>query len=172
MSHVPSWVYILFLILLYMGITGCFKRVVKLKRLILMPAVFVWFSADNLYKASTVSAYQIIFFVIGGLIGIFLGYLHVRKTVIRADKKQQLVELPGDWTILILIMVIFIVQFAIHYLLASDPSLEQNHFSMGLIMMISGATTGLVVGRNLAYLHKYNIALHEDLQLTKTSLFK
>lgn len=137
-----------------------------------MPIIFVWFSANNLYKASTVSTYQIIFFIIGGLIGIYLGYLHVRKTTLRADKKKNLVELPGDWTILILIMLIFAVQFAIHYILDSDPLLEQSHLTMGVIMIISGATTGLVVGRNLAYLHKYNQATHHDLHLTKTKLFK
>jgi hypothetical protein len=172
MSHVPSWVYILFLVLLYIGITGCFKRVVKVNRLILMPAVFVWFSVDNLYKASTVSLYQIVFFIFGGLIGIYLGYLHVRKAVVHADKHQHLVELPGDWTILILILIIFAVQFAVHYLLAADPSIANNNFAMGFIMLVSGATTGMVVGRNLTYFHKFTKAHHEHLHLKKTSFFK
>jgi len=163
MSHVPSWVYLLFFGLVYMGIKGCFKRVIKTKLLILLPALFVWFSSESLYKAAQISFFHIIFYSIGALIGLYLGYLHVRKGIIRADKEQFLVELPGDWTILVLILIIFIIQFAVHYILAADPSLSRSGGVMALILFISGAATWVVVGRNLTYFYKFTKAHHEKL---------
>ncbi len=167
MQSVPSWVYILFLGLLYLSIKGCYKRIIKPQRLIVIPLVFAWFSIENVYRVGPPIPSQLIFLICGGILGIYLGYLHVRKVVVRADKQQHLAAIPGDWTILILIMVIFLIQFSIHYLLAIDPSLTNKTSTVAFILGVSGLTTGLVIGRNLTYFYKYTKAPHEHLAAKK-----
>lgn len=169
---IPSWVYFLFLILLLMGLKACFKRVVKVKTLIIMPLLFLYFSIKNIFDVSKASFSQILFLAIGLLLGIFFGYLHGKKASVRADKDQHFVELPGDWTILLLMMLIFAVQFVINYLLAVDPALTEKYLAMALIILISGITSGMVVGRNLIYFYKFTQAPSVHLELTKFKLFK
>lgn len=168
MTQIPNWVYFLFLALLYMGYKNCFKRVIKTKMLILIPALFIWLSVKDLFKTSEIVPTHVVYYITGGLIGIYLGYLHARKTQVRADKHQQLIELPGDWTVLILVMVIFAVQFVIGYLLAIDPQINESAKSMAAIYIISGITTGIVAGRNLTYFYKFNNAHHVHLENPKS----
>lgn len=172
MSTIPSWVYWLFLALLYIGFKNCFKRVVKVKTLIVMPLLFAWYSLSNLYHTVQISSSLILYFIIGALLGLYLGYLHVKNKKVRSDKHQHLVELPADWTVMILIFIIFGIQFALHYLLAVDKELTTHHRAMGFIVAISGLTTFIVIGRNLTYFFKFTKAPHEHLHASKGGLFK
>lgn len=155
-----------------MGIKSCYKRVVKLHTLFIVPALFAWLSTKNAIDISRITNSQIPFFAIGILSGLYFGYLHGKNALVRADKDQHLVELSGDWTILILMMVIFAVQFVINYLLAVDPALTEKYLAMAIIFTISGITTAMVIGRNLTYFYKFTRAKSEHLELTKFKLFK
>lgn len=168
----PIWVYLLFFVLLWMGIKSCNKRVVKLHSLFIVPALFAWLSTKNAIDISKVTSSQIPFFTMGILSGLYFGYLHGRNAFVRADKKQHLVELSGDWTILILMMAIFAVQFVINYILKIDPALKEKYVTMAIIFTISGITTAMVIGRNLTYFYRFHKAHSIHLKLAKFKLFK
>lgn len=40
MNHIPTWVIILFFVLLYLGIKRCYSRILSVKQLALIPVVF------------------------------------------------------------------------------------------------------------------------------------
>lgn len=164
LSIMPHWIYLLFFLLFYLGIRACFKRVIKIQVLLILPFIFTWLSLDNLYRAANASSEHILFYLIGAVLGVYLGYYHVRKIQVRADMQQHIVQIPGDWTLLLLIMALFFVQFIIRYLLITDPSFTKNYFIAGCILAVSGLTTTIVISRNLTYFYKYTQAPHEHLK--------
>jgi len=165
LSSIPIWVYLLFFGLLYLGIRRCVTSTMKLSRLIILPAALLWLSLDGLWHSLHLTYHSIWIYVLAIIIGCGLGLLHVKKTQIRADKIQHLIEIPGDWTYLILIMAIFIINFAIHYVIAVSPSVTHAPLLVMSILFISGLVIGLTIGRNGCYLFKFMQAPHVPLTL-------
>lgn len=95
-------------------------------------------------------------------LGAWLGYAMTNKLAIRFDKEKKLVELPGSWTTLISLLMIFSVRccLGIAYGLHPEWSGNQVLFSLeGIAIAISGT----FIGRLLGILQKYRMAAHEKL---------
>ncbi|MDF2529902.1 MAG: hypothetical protein K0Q57_782, partial [Gammaproteobacteria bacterium] len=78
---------------------------------------------------------------------------HKRNANLIIDRAKGLVTVPGDWSMLALIMLIFVVEFAINATEASGPS--TTWWFGPLALSISGLITGMALGRNGIYLYRY-----------------
>jgi len=106
------------------------------------------------------------FWILGGTLGVFIGYLHVRNRTIRADQKQKLISVPGDWTMLVLIIFIFAFEFFVHYCMeAGWPMSQLDSFKLTAECVL-GMIAGMAVGRNLTTTYKYTKAPSENLLVT------
>jgi hypothetical protein len=101
--------------------------------------------------------------VVGCVMGIFLGYQHVKNRSIKADHNQQLIELPGDWSMLCLIIVIFGFEFFVHYSIAAQWAMASTQLFKSLCLIILGVIAGMSVGRTLNYFYKYRTSVSESL---------
>lgn len=174
MASVPTWVYLLFLALLYLGIRRCFTTVVKVKQLVILPAALAWLSLDGLWRSLSLTYHSLWSYFIGFIIGFGLGFLQLRNVQIRGDKSQNLIEIPGDWMYLTFILVFFIIEFIINYAIAVTPSIAHMALLVALILFVSGFLVGIAFGRNGCYLYKFMHTNHISLPPpTKTkTLFK
>lgn len=164
MYNIPSWVFILFLILLYLGIKRCFTQIVSVKRLAIVPIAFVFMSLRSATHLFADDA-MIWMYLTGGMVfGAFLGHFQVRNRYIRADKNKNLIEIPGDISMLILLMGIFAIEFFIHYSLEAHLEITSSDMFRIAAMAMSGLMVGISVGRNLTYFYKYTQAASIDLQ--------
>jgi len=152
---IPIWVIFLFLVVIYIGIKRCFTRRIKVKRLIILPALFFILSIHKLTLIFQTMPLTILAWTIGVLIGIGFGCLHVKNKIIYVDKENMLVEIPGDWTMLLLIISIFAIEFIIHYAEAVSPLLAQTMWFYLSTIFISGLIIGTVFGRNGSYFYKF-----------------
>ena len=115
MSSVPTWVYILFIVLVYLGIKRCYTRVFHIKRLLIVPVIFIFISLRGAFGLFSFNEIFVLYLLVGCLVGLFIGHLQVRNKIIKADKSRQLIQTPGDITMLIMLLVIFGIEFFIHY---------------------------------------------------------
>lgn len=166
MLNVPIWVYILFFVLLYIGIKRCFTRVVSVERIFIIPMVFTFISIRSTVSLFNFSLSSILILLFSSFAGSLLGYLHIRKSNIRADKEKHLIEIPGNISMLVMVMSIFMIEFFIHYAFEANWPIAQLSFAKYFAVCLSGLVVGVSIGRNITYFFKYKSAKSIDLVLT------
>lgn len=110
-----------------------------------------------------IQIYDILLWLIGLVAGIFLGYVHVSNNQVRADHSRQLIQLPGDWSMLVLIMTIFGFEFFIHYSIEMQWKFSATQVFQVISLIVFGMIVGMSVGRTVSYFCKYKKAISEDL---------
>lgn len=167
MSHVPVWVYVVFFVLLNLGIKRCYTRVSAIERIAIVPVIFILLSLHSTISFFNFSIVVISLWLLAGVIGALLGYLHIKNRIIRADKNKKLIEIPGDISMLIMLMSIFSIEFFIHYAFDARLAITQVDIFKNIAIFLSGFVVGISVGRNLNYFLKYSQASSVELIETK-----
>jgi len=155
-QHTPTWVFILFCALLYLGLTRTQARTVKARRLMLMPIVISAWSLYSIYQAfatgdpAAADAWVLPAALLAWLTGaaVVLALLIVRgprrDVVYMPD--TQIFQIPGSWLPLIWLMTIFCAKFVIAACLAAQPDLHAS-VNFGLLVgLLYGALSGNLAG--------------------------
>lgn len=164
--HIPSYVYVLLFVLAYIGIKRGFPSTVKLQRLFFTPLFFIMLSLRGVTTLFDMGRIEILLWLAGGFIGFLLGTQHVRTAIIKADHNHQLIRLPGDWSMLVLILSIFLFEFFIHYSIESHLAYSSNMIFVNSSISIFGLIAGLSIGRTWVYFNKYKTTQSEPLSET------
>ncbi|MDO1585421.1 DUF6622 family protein [Rhizobium oryzicola] len=149
MSHVPPYVYILFLTLLWMGISRCQPRTFRIERLLIMPILMAALGFHGFYGLfHSASLLDLLAGLCGGAIGVALGYSHVQAWAVTVNRAEHTVSVPGDVMMLVVILATFCFEFALHYLVESGAvrmsNLDLSSIAAALWMLF----IGMSVGRN------------------------
>jgi hypothetical protein len=124
-------------------------------RLAVLPAVFAYFSVNSAVSLFHINSTGVFLLVAGSVMGIVLGAYQVRNRNIQADKINKLIRVPGDFSMLLLILAIFFIEFYIHYAVDAHWAIsESDIFRLGCVML-SGIILGISAGRNGLYYYKY-----------------
>ena len=162
-TQTPWWVYVLFIYLIQRGVNASKSQVVSIKKLIILPLVFIALSVHTLMTAFHIYATIIVVWILSIALGSVFGWLLIFRHHFKVDRKKLLIQLPGSWVTLILILAIFISKYYFSYQLSSDPALvNQTGFEFSMLA-ISGVCTGLFVGRLLCYFYQLKIGKSVDL---------
>jgi hypothetical protein len=147
--YTPWWVYLLFFYLLKIGYKSSKTGIVLIKKMLIMPIIFSIMSLESLVSLP-VTNLIIFVYIISLLIGLLLGILQAKlqKPIPDIDKKRLII--PGTWSIMIIILIIFISKYYFGYQAASDPLIIHSN----AFIIISGSTTGLFIGKTLYYYWK------------------
>ena len=164
MLHVPVWVYVLFFVLLYVGIKRCFPRVTSVRWLVILPALFIFFNFRGIFSFFPLASSNIFYWIIGIFLGAWLGYAQIRNCIIKADRKKQLIEIPGDVTMLVLIMGIFFLEFFINFAIAAHFAIVTFPIFRIIVITASGIMVGYFTGRSGTYFYKYFNVVSCDLK--------
>lgn len=156
--NIPTYVYILFAVLVYIGIKRCFTRVIKVQRLFISPLFFSIFSIRGISTLFGLWLSNVSLWLVGCLIGLFLGYMQVKNRNIKADRNQQLIEVPGDLSMLFLIFAAFSSEFIIHYVVESGTTFAATITFKIVSLIVLGLFAGLSAGRAFHYFCKYRIS--------------
>lgn len=152
-SYIPVWVYILFVYLVIQGIRQCFARSVHVWRLFLIPLIFFVMSLNHLDGSPRITLLSGLCWIAAIILGGYIGYLHKRNVQLTIDKKLHRVSIPGDWTMLVLIMSIFLVEFVINAVEATGTA--PYWWFAPTALGVSGFITGMAFGRSGTYLYRY-----------------
>lgn len=156
MTHIPVYVYALFLLLLWIGVSRCRPRTIRVERLAVMPVLMAVLGArgfDGLF--SEASSLDLLFALIGLGIGVAIGWRHVGAWKLEVDRLKRSLSLPGD----IMMLVIILASFAFEFLLHAAAAMHAVWFSAPVVPPLAAAIwagfIGMSLGRNLHLLSRY-----------------
>lgn len=159
----PWWVYALFIYLIWIGINASKARIIALKKLFIVPIIFGFMSVHTLMTSFQMTSFTIMTWSAAILLGAALGWIQIYRHALKIDKIHYLVRVPGTWSTLIFILIIFATKYYFGYELSVDPKLaEQSLFEFSMLA-ISGVFTGLFIGRLICYLYRFKTNSSVDL---------
>lgn len=167
-EQTPWWVYLIFAYLLSRGIAASKPQIVSIRKLTIIPIIFLALSIHTVLTAFHITAAVVGVWLLSLIVGSAIGWLLIRNHEYKVDRKKLLIQLQGSWLTLILILLIFASKYYFGYELGSDPALV-NHLGFEFSMLaITGVCTGLFVGRLLCYLHKLQTCPSVDLTVSES----
>lgn len=148
-ANTPWWVYALLIYLIRLGLLATKPRIVTLNKLSLLPTIFVFFSLFTMYSTAQLNFTNFSFWVLALLLGGLFGWLHFVALKIRAIENQSKIHLPGTWSFLFFILVIFSAQYYLHYESNIDPTFFTRPHILNWLFVGYGFLSGLFLGRIL-----------------------
>ncbi|WP_337267465.1 hypothetical protein [Oryzifoliimicrobium ureilyticus] len=150
MPHIPPHVYIPFLVLLSMGISRCYPRTIRIGRLLIMPFLMVVVGVRGFMELFPfVHPSSLLAGVAGAVLGIMVGYHHVRRWTISVDRAAGTLSVPGDVMMFVIILSSFLFEVCLHYLVESGTVSAGNLLLQVAAAAIWALFAGMSVGRNL-----------------------
>lgn len=152
--HTPWWVFLLLAYLIFIGLKARKTSTVSIYKLAILPAVFLIMSIESMISHFKIETLSVSTWMISIIIGSAIGILLVYKSKIKVDRNNKLLELPGSWMTLILILIIFVAKYYCGYALSQDPGSAINTNTEILVLALSGICTGTFVGRMIIYTYR------------------
>lgn len=162
-TQTPWWVYLIFIVLIARGIKALNGRVVPFRKLFILPTIFLILSVHTLISAFNINMLNIAFWVGGLLIGASLGTMLTFSLKLNVDKKHLLIFVPGTWTTLTFILILFASKYYFGYEMSVDPNLILQPDFKYSMLAVSGVAGGLFIGRLLVY--SYRLWANESMDL-------
>ena len=159
----PVWVWVLLAYLVYRGVKALRTSVTSLPKLAVIPTVFVIWGIWGTYAAFGGSPVSLALWLTSFVLGTALGYWRMAAAPIRVDRERQLIELPGGPMTLIVILVMFGVQYTLNVTAALDPKAREALWFILVSVGCSGGAGGLFLGRFLGLYRKLQSAPHAEL---------
>ncbi|HEY9103507.1 DUF6622 family protein [Chitinimonas sp.] len=147
LQHTPTWVFILFAVLFWLGLRQTRDNTVSQYRTAIMPVFMLGLSFSGVAGAfPTLPQTYVAWFA-----GVAASVLVYRMVGVRSaasyDPQQGTFHLPGSWLPLCLMLTIFSTKYVMAIFLAMHPALHsQALFATGL-SLIYGLLSGLFLAR-------------------------
>lgn len=146
----PTYVYVLFFALLYIGIKRCFPREVPAVRPLLSPVLFVALGTSGLTSLFPHAGFAAAVSAVATLAaGSATGWLHARHWHLRFSSRPSglRVRLPGDASLLVTLMLTFAAETGMHYAVATRQAWAQTDAIIMLWFALWGLLVGMPLGR-------------------------
>ena len=138
LSHTPLWVWGVFVLLIWRGLSSAQDREVTAQKLVILPAVIFYLALNGL-AATAHSPFGDIAVGIGVLLGIGAGFARFNRTS-AYQVAPGVIRMRGEWSTMIVILAIFFLHYAAGVLQETDPALTQSH---AFVIMMGGASAFL-----------------------------
>ncbi|MCI0381522.1 MAG: hypothetical protein L0207_00495 [Chlamydiae bacterium] len=153
-SGAPWWIYLIFIYLVIIGIQSMKPRTISIKRVVLLPLLFVAWSFYGLYEKVLLGFSSLIFpWIIFLALGAYLGVKEVYFWHFHKDHQKGTITIPGNYSTLVLILLIFILKFSWGYIYAARTEIPYWIYLSDIIT--SSLVTGFFVGRAAFFFKSY-----------------
>jgi hypothetical protein len=149
-QHTPSWVWVVFVTLIVLGIRQSFARRLRRGRVATLPIVFVALSLVGLVSALRADGGTLLAWAIGVCAAAGLALQAGAPAAARWLAAERVFEVPGSWVPLVLMLGIFGMRYAVAVLLALHPGLRGDAGFAALAGLGYGIFSGLFLGRAMA----------------------
>jgi hypothetical protein len=153
MTHFSSsYVVVLLCVLLYIGVNRCFPREVRPTRPLLTPVIFLAMGFGSLGELFPHAGdADLVVSVVMVAVGAGLGWLHARRWALqyRRGPNGLLVRLPGDPSLLVMIVVTFVAESFMHYAVESGQPWAATDAFAAMSYALWGVLVGMPLGRGL-----------------------
>jgi uncharacterized protein DUF6622 len=122
LSHTPLWAWVVLAVLVAFGIQGLRPRTVSVRRLLIVPAVFITWGIVSLVQRVAGEPALAGDWVAAALTGGAIGWFATRFDAIRVDRASRNVELPGSILPLVRNLAIFLAKYVLTAAAAIAPA--------------------------------------------------
>ena len=150
MHFIPTYVYVLFCLLVYLGVRRCFPRTMRPERLLVFPLIFLAFGAVSLERAFPSDALAMNALALAALAaGAWIGWIHAARWRLHFHLTSQSmkVRVPGDPSLLVMLLLSFVVKFMQQYAIATHAWWGATQAFEILSFAAWGALAGMPLGR-------------------------
>lgn len=159
LTSIPWFVWLLFYYTILNGVKALQTHVLSIKKIFIVPLIFLGLGITGLVKQGLPFINVAIWL---GLVAIAtaITWRGMVRTKVACDKQKGLIQLPGTWTTLILLLSIFVSKFTFGFLNATHPELKGFYFFNLADLAISGTVCGISCGRLTSLLAKFFKSAH------------
>ncbi|HEY1722674.1 MAG TPA: DUF6622 family protein [Magnetospirillaceae bacterium] len=151
-EHTPTWVFVVFALLVMMGVQSMRPRRVRLVRLLITPAIFIVWGIVSLTSKHAFSTMLLTDWLVTAAVGIAIAGALVRFHALRADRQRLIVQVPGSRLPLIRNVTIFAAKYALAVAAVVATSAADQ------VAFLDVAVSGLCVGYFLGWLGRLMMA--------------
>jgi len=147
LEHTPAWVWVLFCVLIVLGVSQTRTRDMSVARATILPLVMVALSLSGVLSAFGLVPLALGAWVAG--LGVSLRLAGEVMAVRGASwsVRTRLFRVPGSFLPVFLILGVFVTKYAAGVLLAINPSLAANVGISVVLSLVYGAFAGLFWAR-------------------------
>ncbi|GAA4333581.1 hypothetical protein GCM10023165_08820 [Variovorax defluvii] len=157
--HTPRWVFVLFALLVWLGIKQMLAGTVSLTRVTVMPLAMTGLSFYGMLSAFGDSPVALLGWA-GAATALLMMVQHrPLPAAVRFDPATRVFHRPGSAVPLALMMGIFFTKYAVAVLMTMHPSLHQHTGFALAVGLLYGAFSGCFAARALRL---WKLAIRED----------
>jgi hypothetical protein len=149
LKRTPSWVFVLFFVLLALGYSQSNDRVVSRGKVSILPVAMIVLSFYGVLSAFGIAPVGLISWVVGVGVAVWLGVTLASPRGVSFSTETQSFSVPGSWLPLALMMAIFFIKYAVGVILARQLSIARDPAFIGSIRFCYGLLSGVFLARAL-----------------------
>lgn len=147
LSSTPKWVFVLFAVLLWLGLQQMLPRRVGLNRATLLPLAMTGLSLYGVASAFGDQPIALLAWLVGAAVAFFTALQVQSNTGIHYDATNRRFQMPGSVVPLALFMGIFITKYAVGISIGMQASLAHDvNFALAASSLY-GAFSGIFLAR-------------------------
>jgi hypothetical protein len=148
-KHTPSWVFVLFFVLLAVGYFHSKDRAVSRGNVSILPVAMIALSFYGVFSAFAFAPVGIVSWAVGVAIAVWFGVRIATPRGVSFSADTRLFSVPGSWLPLALMMAIFFTKYAVGIVLARRLSIAYGPVFIGSVSLCYGFLSGLFLARAL-----------------------
>ncbi|MDO8699747.1 MAG: hypothetical protein Q7J75_04915 [Rhodoferax sp.] len=159
LANTPRWVWVLLIVLLWLGFSQAVTRTASLKRITIMPLAMIGLSLYGTVAVFGAEPLVLLVWLCAGGLTATLVLQQPLHDATRYDNWTQRFTLPGSWVPLMLILGIFMTKYIVGAVTAMQPALAHDAGFSLAFGALYGAFSGAFLGRAARL---WRLALHND----------
>jgi hypothetical protein len=156
LQNSPWWVYLLLVLLIWLGLQALRPRTLPVWRLTIVPAVFIGWGIASILTQSKMPGLLIADWLAAATIGVTAAWIGTRRFDIRIDRAHRSVTLPGSVHPLLRNILVFMVKYAIGVSMALLPGYSEE------LTVLNIGTSGAMAGYFLGWLGRFVLAYRHE----------
>jgi hypothetical protein len=164
LQKTPVWVWGILVVLVVLGLLQSAPRTLSVRRILLLPLAMTALSLHGTFNTFPPAAWSWLMWVGAALVTATWFASADLPAGTRFDAQRRLLEIPGSWQPMVLMMAIFFTRYVVGVVLAMAPALTHDPATAAIVSSIYGALSGVFLGRTVRMLRVTRAGLHQPPQ--------
>lgn len=147
LKRTPSWVFVLFFVLVAAGYFQSKDRVVGRSKIFILPVSMITLSFFGMLSSFGFTPVAVVFWVAGAGGAVWLGVKPATPRGVSFSNETQFFYVPGSWLPLALMLAIFFTKYAVAIIQARQLSISSEPVFIGSISLCYGFLSGVFLAR-------------------------
>lgn len=148
-THTPVWVWLLLILLIYLGVTQSRDRQVSKKKAFILPIVMIVFSLHGVISSFGGAFDSLLFWSVSFIATLLIGVLIFPSQQTRFDESIQCYFIKGSWRPLFLILGIFTIKYTVGVMEGMQSSFLTMSSVVDGLSLLYGVFSGVFAARSV-----------------------